>query len=143
MIVKTTRPGKVNRVECVAIFDSLRLWVGGVGVVGHIPLPLSTQSFEAAEFIWHDTCICGAGIFWLTTNPGCCKTDGMDLIQQGIAHFGTAADLARATKYTPQAISIARKRMAAKIAAGKPATIPAGLSKAIRRAIARQRKRSV
>ena len=67
----------------------------------------------------------------------------MDLIQQGIAHFGTAADLARATNYTPQAISIARKRMAAKIAAGKPATISAGLSKAIKRALTRPRKRTV
>jgi 2-keto-4-pentenoate hydratase len=66
----------------------------------------------------------------------------MDLIQQGIDHFGTAADLARATKYTPQAISIARKRMAAQVAAGKPATISDGLSKAIRRALARPRKQA-
>ena len=53
-----------------------------------------------------------------------------------------AADLARATKYTPQAISIALKRMARKAERGDPAEVPANLAKAIRKAMNRKPKAS-
>lgn len=58
----------------------------------------------------------------------------MDIIEQGVKTFGTAADLARAMrhKFTPQAISIAKKR----------GSVSDALRKAIASAIRRNNKQS-
>jgi hypothetical protein len=56
----------------------------------------------------------------------------METLLQAIRVFGTAADLARATRYTPQAISVAIKR-------GK---VSDRLEAACRRAMNRQLKKA-